>query len=87
LWALSAAAAPSVAVDAGCSGIGSAAGVSSIIRVSPSSSLVRVKPGIAGKLLDDIEVGWGISVADVLAATSETFVGAVDDIGGGEKGV
>jgi hypothetical protein len=49
--------------------------------------LVRVKPGIAGKLLDDIEVGWGISVADVLAATSETFVGAVDDIGGGEKGV
>jgi len=49
--------------------------------------MVRVKPGMAGKPLDGIEAGWGVSVADVLAAASETCVGAVDDMGGGEKGV
>ena len=39
------------------------------------------------KLLDCIETGGRVSVADAFAAASETCVGAVDDMEGGEKGV
>lgn len=42
---------------------------------------------MAGKLLDGIEAGWEVSVAEVLVTVSETCEGAVDDMGGGEKGV